>query len=46
MKTKEAFKQNMILNRISNMEEMRKGITLFELQKDARRNGILFGIEI
>ena len=43
---KKLLNKNMILNRISNMEEMRKGITLFELQKDARRNGILFGIEI
>ena len=42
----EAFKQNMILNRNSNMEEMKKGITLFELQKDVRRNGVLFGIKI
>ena len=45
-KQKKLLNKNMILNRISNMEEMRKGITLFELQKDARRNGILFGIEI
>ena len=43
---KKLLNKNMTLNRISNMEEMRKGITLFELQKDARRNGILFGIEI
>ena len=45
-KQKKLLNKNMILNRILNMEEMRKGITLFELQKDARRNGILFGIEI
>ncbi len=32
-KQKKLLNKNMILNRISNMEEMRKGITLFELQK-------------
>lgn len=32
-KQKKLLNKNMILNRNSNMEEMRKGITLFELQK-------------
>lgn len=33
-KQKEAFKQKiMILNQVSNMEEMRRGIMLFELRK-------------
>lgn len=32
-KQKKLLNKNMILNRNSNMEKMKKGITLFELQK-------------